>query len=82
MGSTRDTLRLLVAGGASVLGGHDPFKIGERNTKATLDTLARLGYSVRHTIVGGGVNRALHLDIDRGHVMLITPSEGGQFLLS
>lgn len=82
LGATRDHTRMMIAGGASVLGGHDPFRIGERNTRATLDTLAHFGYSVRHSVVGGGVNRALHLDLDRGHVMVITPSDGGQYSLS
>src|SRR5450755_4486220 len=35
----RGRLRLFVCGGASVLSGHDTFKIGERNVRATLDYL-------------------------------------------
>jgi chemotaxis protein CheD len=78
----RPGLRLFVAGGASVLGGQDPFKIGERNSRVTLDFLSRNGYAVRHVIVGGAVNRTLHLDLSSGCVTLKTPIENGQFSLA
>jgi chemotaxis protein CheD len=75
-------IRLVVAGGASVLGGPDPYRIGERNSSVTLDFLTKRGYAVRHTIVGGGVNRALHLDMATGFVTLRTPKEDAYFALS
>jgi chemotaxis protein CheD len=62
-----------VAGGASVLGGADAFKIGERNVQATLSWLAREGFSVRHTDIGGNTNRTLHLEINTGNVNLKMP---------
>jgi chemotaxis protein CheD len=78
----RARLRIFVAGGASVLGGNDPFKIGERNARATLDFLAKHGFSVRHTEVGGTVNRTLHLEMSSGAVTLKTPTENGQLSLA
>lgn len=66
-------LRLLLAGGASVLGGNDAFKIGERNIRATQDYLARKGFSVRHTLVGGTVNRTVHLNLSDGGVTVKMP---------
>jgi chemotaxis protein CheD len=77
-----DSLRLMVAGGASVLGGPDPYRIGERNSRVTLEFLERRGYAVRNIVVGGGVNRALHLEMATGIVTLKTPQEEGYFSLA
>ena len=66
-------LRILVAGGACVLGGADTFKIGERNVQATLVYLSRNGFAVAKTLVGGTINRTLHLAIGTGVVTLKTP---------
>lgn len=73
----RSRLRICVAGGACVLASHDNFKIGERNTKATLDFLAANGYRVRQNITGGTTNRTVHLEIGAGDVTLKTP-EGNE----
>jgi chemotaxis protein CheD len=59
-------LRLLVAGGANVIHGTDPFRIGERNLQATVDYLARHGFAVTRAEVGGAINRTLHLDLATG----------------
>jgi chemotaxis protein CheD len=66
-------LRLLLAGGASVLGGNDAFKIGERNIRVTQDYLGRKGFPVRHTLVGGTVNRTVHLNLSDGNVTVKMP---------
>jgi len=78
----RSRLKLFVAGGASVISGNDPFKIGERNRQVTLDFLARQGYNIRHTEVGGTINRTLHLEMSTGSVTLKTPTETGQLSLA
>lgn len=75
-------LRIFVGGGASVLGGPDPYRIGERNTRATLDYLGAHGFAVRKSIVGGGINRALHLEMATGIVTLKTPHEDAYFSLA
>jgi chemotaxis protein CheD len=77
----RSRLRLFVAGGASVVGGNDPFRIGERNARATLDYLAANGLSVAHAEIGGTVNRTLHLELSTGSVTLKTPTATGQLSL-
>ena len=82
LGAERERTRLFVAGGASVLAGHDPYKIGERNTRAVLALLGERGYEVGRTVVGGAVNRALHLEMSTGLVTLTTPTEGGQCSLA
>lgn len=68
----RARLRLFMAGGASVILGKDPFKIGERNLRATVDYLRSNGYQVAHSQVGGSVNRTVHLDLSDGTVTLKT----------
>ena len=75
----RSRLRLFVTGGACVLSSHDAFKIGERNTKATLDFLAKNGLPVRQTVTGGTTNRTIHLQIGEGEMTLKTP-EGSSTL--
>jgi chemotaxis protein CheD len=66
-------MRLFLAGGASVLCGNDTFKIGERNICAVRDFAARNGLFVRHTALGGTVNRTVHLNIADGTVTLKQP---------
>lgn len=77
----RGRLRLFVAGGASVISGNDPFKIGERNRQVTVEFLSRNGYIVTHAEVGGTINRTLHLEMGTGVVTLKTPTQTGQISL-
>jgi chemotaxis protein CheD len=72
--ANRGSLRLFVAGGASVLCDSGVFKIGERNVKTTFNWLAHHGYSVRASAVGGVVNRTVHLEIATGNLEMKTPT--------
>jgi chemotaxis protein CheD len=74
--------RLFVAGGASVLSGTDPFAIGERNTRATLEFLTRNGLTARRTEVGGSINRTIHLEMASGSLSLKTPAGNVQLSLA
>lgn len=67
--------RLLVAGGASVIAGQDPFKIGERNTAKAAEFLRANGLSVAHADTGGAINRTVHLDINTGVVTIKRPAD-------
>lgn len=79
---TRPTrLRLFLAGGANVVLGHDPFRIGERNLRATTDYLARNRLEACDSRVGGSVNRTLHLDLGTGVVTVKQPGEQETVLL-
>jgi chemotaxis protein CheD len=69
----RSRLRLCIAGGASVLAGQDPFKIGERNTRATMDFIKQNQLSVAHSDTGGTISRTVHLELSTGTVNLHTP---------
>lgn len=69
----RSRLRVFVTGGACVLTTADSFKIGERNTKATLDFLAANGLRPRQVVTGGTTNRTVHLEVGSGNMTLKTP---------
>ncbi|PTY08808.1 chemotaxis protein CheD [Opitutaceae bacterium EW11] len=78
----KNRLRIFLAGGASVLNGADPFKIGERNASAVKRFLAANGCGVAGQDVGGSINRTVHLEIGTGRVTLKMPDRSEQFGLS
>ncbi len=67
-------VRIFLAGGANVLCDADTFRIGERNIKAATEFLSHNGLVVRHTSLGGTINRTVHLNIGTGAITLKTPS--------
>ena len=69
----RHRLKLFVCGGASVISGSDHFRIGERNTKATVEYLKRCGYNLQLSDTGGCFNRTVHLEVSTGNIILKTP---------
>jgi chemotaxis protein CheD len=75
-------IRLLVAGGAHMIVGKDPFRIGECNWRATTDYLAGNGYAVQHVEIGGSVNRSLALELSSGQVTIRMPGSTRQFSLA
>ena len=78
----QSNLQVVVAGGANVLCGTDPYRIGERNAQVALDFLNKRSFCIRHTDVGGGLNRALHLEVGTGFVTLKTPTDEVQYSLA
>jgi chemotaxis protein CheD len=74
----RASLRIFVAGGASVISGQDNFRIGERNTRATYDFLALHGFRVHEADTGGIHNRTLHLEVASGAITIRKPSSQEQ----
>jgi chemotaxis protein CheD len=77
----RTRLRIFLAGGASVLNGADPFKIGERNSVAVLQYLKTNAYPIAGQDLGGNVNRTVHLKISTGEVTLKLPDRSENFSL-
>jgi chemotaxis protein CheD len=73
-----NNLRILVAGGASVLAGHDPFRIGERNIGAALALLSQQACKVEHQDTGGTLNRAVHLEINTGQISVQIPQSANR----
>ncbi len=78
----RSRMRLFTAGGASVLNGADPFKIGERNSAAVDKYLRANGYSVVGQDLGGNVNRTIHLEVGTGKVSMKMPDRTENFTLA
>jgi chemotaxis protein CheD len=74
-------MKVFLAGGASVLNGADPFKIGERNGAAVQTFLRTNGYAVAGQDLGGSVNRTVHLEISTGKVTLKLPDRTETFNL-
>jgi chemotaxis protein CheD len=72
-------LKLFLAGGAAVLQGNDPFKIGSRNIEAVKQNVQQRGLYVVASDLGGAVNRTVHLDIATGEVTIKMPN-GAQSL--
>ena len=68
----RARLHLCLAGGASIIAGHDPFKIGERNTRATMAFIEQNQLKVLECDTGGSVSRTVHLELATGTVSLHT----------
>ena len=81
-GAERSRIQLLVAGGAHMLVGQDPFRIGEGNWRATTDYLKANNYPVRHVEVGGTVNRSVALELATGIVTIRMPNSVHQVSLA
>lgn len=77
----RSRMKIFLAGGASVLNGADPFKIGERNGAAVQSFLRTNGFSIVGQDLGGNVNRTVHLEISTGKVTLKLPDRSDSFNL-
>ena len=78
----RQRVRIMVAGGAGMLAGQDPFKIGERNSAVTFEFLKKNGLNVTFQDVGGSINRTVHLEVGTGAIGLKTPLANSQFSLA
>lgn len=75
-------LAVFLAGGASVIGGNDPFRIGERNRAAVAAFLRPLGVRVVGEALGGTINRTLHLNLGAGTLTVKTPSGSEQHAMA
>ena len=67
-------LKIFLAGGASVLQGNDPFKIGARNIEAVKRHIEQRGLNVVAVGLGGVLNRTVHLDVNSGGVTVKLPN--------
>ena len=68
----RGNIRAFVAGGASIMGGSDMFKVGERNIEAVKKAVSSLAMPVIKADIGGVNNRSLQLALGTGTVTLKT----------
>lgn len=69
-------LRLVLAGGASVIGKSDMFNIGERNAIAVTKLLSSAKFKILGKELGGINNRTLHLEVNTGILEIKTSSLG------
>jgi chemotaxis protein CheD len=67
-------LKVFLAGGAAVLQGNDPFKIGARNIEAVKQHIQQRGLLVVAAGLGGVLNRTVHLDVATGGVTIKLPN--------
>lgn len=67
-------IKIVLAGGASVLSQSDMFKIGERNALAIKTILQREGIPTVAEELGGLNNRTLHLQLKTGSVEIKYPT--------
>lgn len=75
-------IRLFIAGGASVINGADPFRIGDRNLQAVKKFLISCPCKVTGHDVGGTINRTVHLEVATGMVSLKMPDSNRQHSLA
>ncbi len=78
----RSRMRVFLAGGASVLNGTDPFKIGERNAASVRKILDVYQIAICGEDIGGNVNRTVHLELASGSLILKTPDRTEQYSLA
>jgi chemotaxis protein CheD len=71
--AAQERLIIYVIGGASILGGKDAFKVGEKNFAATMQYFTENRIGVSRSLVGGTINRTLHLAIGSGILTLKIP---------
>ncbi|MBK8477536.1 MAG: chemotaxis protein CheD [Opitutaceae bacterium] len=74
--------KFFVAGGASVLNGTDPFKIGERNIQALEAWFRTNGLRPSLHDVGGTHNRTISIEVKSGAISMKTPNGTQQFSLA
>jgi chemotaxis protein CheD len=78
----RTRLRVFLTGGASVLNGTDPFKIGERNGIAVKKILGVYRIPTCGEDLGGTVNRTVHLELSTATLTLKMPDRTEQYSLA
>lgn len=78
----RNRMRIFLAGGASVLNGTDPFKIGERNAASVKKILGVYQIPVCGEDLGGNINRTVHLELSTATLTLKTPDRMEQYSLA
>jgi len=74
--------KFFVAGGASVLNGTDPFKIGERNIQALEAYFKANGLRPDLHDVAGTHNRTISIEVSTGAISMKTPHGTQQFSLA
>ncbi len=78
LGAKKQRLKVIVAGGAQVLGQKGFFNIGKRNYMAVRQMFWKNNVVVDHQEVGGNENRTVKLILKDGKVLLKTSGKWGK----
>ena len=71
-----ETLKVVIAGGAQILGQTADFNIGHENYRAITSILSRENLIIHHEDIGGSAKRTLGLDIGSGCNIIQTAGQG------
>ena len=82
MGADVDKLRVVVAGGASVMSANDAFRIGEKNIDAVNEKLSEFGIRAVASHLGGLSNRSLDFHLGSGVLKVRLPDQIEEVVLS
>jgi len=75
LGAEKKRLRVVMAGGASVLDIQDRFNIGHRNITIARKLFWKNGILIDAESVGGNISRTLYLDMSSGEVWFTSKGE-------
>jgi chemotaxis protein CheD len=75
-GAKAENLKVVIAGGAHIMGQTGIFNIGRKNLEALKATLGEYNLKVHHEATGGTKNRTISLEIGSGKSIIRTFGEG------
>jgi chemotaxis protein CheD len=75
LGAKKDRLKVVVAGGAEIIGQTDFLNIGKRNCIETKALLAQNNLKADYEDIGKNVNRTLRLELKDGKVHIVIPGQ-------
>jgi len=78
LGSVKQRMKVVVAGGSRILDDKGFFNIGTRNYIAVRKIFKRNHVVIVHEDVGGNFNRTMKLDIKTGRISIVTSKSGVQ----
>jgi len=75
-GAKTENLKVVIAGGAHIMGQTGIFNIGQKNLEALKATLGNYDLKVHHEAIGGTKSRTISLEIGSGRSVIRTLGEG------
>ena len=80
-GADKNSLKVVLAGGANMQTANPFFRLGDQNIKAVREVLKIEGLSLVGEDTGGTHNRTVHLNIGSGQVAVSSPMHSWEMLL-
>lgn len=75
-GAKADNLKIVIAGGAHIMGQTGVFNIGQKNLQALKTSLGNYDVKIHHEAIGGTKSRTISLEIGSGASIIKTFGEG------